>query len=128
LTAELDIYHISQGLVQATGEEQLNRDAALAYGPMRVMGQEHDNITAHIIDVPLDQLTSFGQPIVDALCTKSLPFMLALRKNRVWQPLVSQQQTLKPVVWVRRWPKSWRKNIKPIWCCARVQTGKTTAC
>lgn len=103
-TQPMGIYAITQGAYRVTGDEPLNPLAALAYGPIRSLGQEFPHIHCHLLDVA--RLATQVEPIASAITSADLPLVSAWRGNKVWQ----RQFSCEGENWAKSVRQGFRKN------------------
>ncbi|SEB03893.1 type I polyketide synthase [Alkalimonas amylolytica] len=89
---------LTEGACRVSGDEPVNPDAALVYGPLRVISQEFPNWSCHQLDIREGQLPQQSAHIVQLLSSATfittdnasgnvvLPLQSALRGNWLWQP------------------------------------------
>lgn len=82
--APMSIYAISEGTYRVTGDEQINADAALIYGPVRVIGQEYPHIRCHLMDIRQQSLMSQASILTHAIFSTGLPLLTAWRGDSLW--------------------------------------------
>lgn len=83
-TDAMSIYAVTEGGYRVTGDELLYADAVLAYGPIRVIGQEYPHIRCHLLDIRKDSLVSHASALTTTICSTELPLITALRGDTLW--------------------------------------------
>jgi phthiocerol/phenolphthiocerol synthesis type-I polyketide synthase E len=81
----MSIYAVAEGAYRVNGDEQLNPDSALVYGPIRVIGQEYPHIRCHLLEIKPGSLIVQAGSLVSAICSAELPLVTALRGDLAWR-------------------------------------------
>lgn len=102
---KIEIYTVVEGGYRISGDEELNTDTILAYGPSRVISQEYQDINCHILDVRIGTVSNNSKSITKLMESTDLPIVTALRGSIVWHrvfaPKAIEQSTSKEAVGFR---------------------------
>ncbi len=84
----LELYVVSDGMQEVTGEESLSPDKALALGPCRVIPQEYEHISCRSVDVGIgdntDSLAKLCKQLIAEAASDESDRVVAYRGNHRW--------------------------------------------